>query len=252
MKKLALVGVLCVVVSAFAICWPKPVFAQRGGHAGGGGFHGGGGVHSGGGFHGSGGYYAYGGSRFYGSYHAGGYYGWHGGHHGWYGPHWGYPYYGYGWGFSIGIGFGWPYSLSYGYPYGYGLWWGAPYYYPYYAPAYPYPNNGSNDPRPPNSGLKSNNDSQHNNSGVPAGRSAHSLTTTRTASSAVASYSRVVHSAMEELQPPRREVQNAIRALREMPPFVRQREIDHGRYSNFSPEEKELLRRIEDGRRAGT
>src|ERR1700756_4763335 len=81
MKKLALVGVLCVVVSAFAICWPNPVFAQRGGHAGGGGFHGGGGVHSGGGFHGSGGYYAYGGSRFYGSYHAGGYYGWHGGHH---------------------------------------------------------------------------------------------------------------------------------------------------------------------------
>jgi hypothetical protein len=32
--------------------------------------------------------------------------------------------------------------------------------------------------------------------------------------------------------------------LREMPPFARQREIDHGRYSNFSPDEKELLRSL--------
>ena len=41
---------------------------------------------------------------------------------------------------------------------------------------------------------------------------------------------------------PRREVQNAMRALREMPPYARDREIDSGRYSRFSPEEKEMLR----------
>jgi len=38
------------------------------------------------------------------------------------------------------------------------------------------------------------------------------------------------------------EVQNAMRALREMPPFAREREIETGRYSHFSPQEKQLLR----------
>jgi hypothetical protein len=42
--------------------------------------------------------------------------------------------------------------------------------------------------------------------------------------------------------PPRREVLKAMRALHEMPPFAREREIDYGRYSHFSPEERELLR----------
>jgi len=45
--------------------------------------------------------------------------------------------------------------------------------------------------------------------------------------------------------PPRREVLNAMRALREMPPFAREREIEHGRYSHFSPEERELLRHVD-------
>jgi hypothetical protein len=40
-------------------------------------------------------------------------------------------------------------------------------------------------------------------------------------------------------------VLNAMRALREMPPFAREREIDHGRYSNFSAEERELLRKLD-------
>ena len=44
---------------------------------------------------------------------------------------------------------------------------------------------------------------------------------------------------------PRREVLNAMRALHEMPPFAREREIDYGRYSHFSPEEKEFLRNAE-------
>jgi len=45
--------------------------------------------------------------------------------------------------------------------------------------------------------------------------------------------------------PPRREVLNAMRALREMPPFAREREIEQGRYSYFSPEEREMLRNAE-------
>src|SRR4029077_20006511 len=44
---------------------------------------------------------------------------------------------------------------------------------------------------------------------------------------------------------PRREVLNAMRALHEMPPFAREREIDRGRYSHFTLEERELLRNAE-------
>ncbi len=44
---------------------------------------------------------------------------------------------------------------------------------------------------------------------------------------------------------PRREVLNAMRALHEMPPFAREREIEHGRYSHFSPEERDMLRNAE-------
>ena len=44
---------------------------------------------------------------------------------------------------------------------------------------------------------------------------------------------------------PRREVLNAMRTLHEMPPFAREREIEHGRYSHFSPEEREMLRNAE-------
>lgn len=43
----------------------------------------------------------------------------------------------------------------------------------------------------------------------------------------------------------RQEVLKAMRALREMPPFAREREIDFGRYSNFSPKEQELLRNMD-------
>jgi hypothetical protein len=42
----------------------------------------------------------------------------------------------------------------------------------------------------------------------------------------------------------RRPVQNVIRAFRAMPPEARQRQIDSGRYSNFSAEERELLNKI--------
>ena len=42
----------------------------------------------------------------------------------------------------------------------------------------------------------------------------------------------------------RPEVRYAMRALHEMPPYARQREIETGRYRNFSPQEKELLRSV--------
>ena len=57
-------------------------------------------------------------------------------------------------------------------------------------------------------------------------------------------YYRVAHSTTVGNTAVRHEVQSAMRALREMPPFVREREIETGRYSHFSPEERELLRSI--------
>jgi hypothetical protein len=42
--------------------------------------------------------------------------------------------------------------------------------------------------------------------------------------------------------PLRPEVQKALQRLREMPPFAREREIETGRYRQFSPEEKQVLR----------
>jgi hypothetical protein len=42
----------------------------------------------------------------------------------------------------------------------------------------------------------------------------------------------------------RPEVIRAMATLREMPPYVREREIETGRYSQFSPQEKALLRTV--------
>jgi hypothetical protein len=250
MKKSTSLRVLCALLVLVVLsCAPIPAFAQRGG----GGFHGGGG-----GFHGGGGHYGYaGGGQFYGGYHGGGY-GWHGGYYGWRGGSWGYPRwgygYGYGWGFSIG--FNWaPYGFGYPYAYGYGPWWGGPYYYsPYYypysvPPAYPYsypnPNNGSGSVSAPDSGLNSHNNSpgRYSNSPNPSSMVNNVLAPAwpapnyRTQSTA----STVVVKSMRQIPPARREVQNVIEALRAMPPGARQRQIDSGRYSSFSPEERELL-----------
>ena len=40
----------------------------------------------------------------------------------------------------------------------------------------------------------------------------------------------------------RPEMQKALQRLREMPPFAREREIETGRYRQFSSEEKQILR----------
>ena len=42
----------------------------------------------------------------------------------------------------------------------------------------------------------------------------------------------------------RREVRNAIRTLQAMPPAARQRQIESGIYSNFSPSEQLLLKNV--------
>ena len=60
----------------------------------------------------------------------------------------------------------------------------------------------------------------------------------------MASNYRVAHSTTQGYTPVRPDVQTAMRALREMPPFARQREIDTGRYSYFTADERALLRSV--------
>jgi hypothetical protein len=240
MKESSLLRVFCVVVACVALtCAPKSVFAQRGGgHGGGGGSHGGGGgSHSSvGGFHSGGG--ASGGH--YGGYYGHGYYGGHGGYYG-HGGYWGhsghshYGYgYGYGWGFGLAFGWGWPYWYPYGY--GYSPWWYGPNYYPYYAPyGYSYPYNGG-DPPPPAAGSKSHDNAPVKPQGAPAPQSAPNMSA-RSANFAAS------HTP-EQLPPARREVQDAIRVAREMPPYAFQRRIDSGRYKDFTREERMLVNNV--------
>jgi hypothetical protein len=62
---------------------------------------------------------------------------------------------------------------------------------------------------------------------------------------ATTSTHRVAHPTSQQTLKLRPELQSAKRALREMPPFARAREIETGRYSHFSPEERELLRSLD-------
>ena len=257
MKKFALLRMLCVLVAlAVLSCLSLPVFAQRGGHGGGGGFHGG---SVGGGFHGGGGYSGYGGRGFYGGYRGGGNYGWRGGYYGWRGGYWGYGGYGYGWG--LGFGFGWPYWWGYPYAYSYSPGWGAPY--PYYypndcPPGYTCTYNGNDDPPPSKPDPKSENypakpwrpsvpegpaDANYDTSAVVASETRTPVLSADRMTATPSNY-RVVHRATQEDPPLRPEVRNAMHALREMPLFAREREIETGRYSDFSPQEKEFLRSL--------
>lgn len=267
MTKSTLPTVLCVIVAGVALGFlPPPTFAQRGGHGGGGGFHGGvaGGFHAGGGGH-----YGYASGHSYAGYHGGGYYGrpgsygwhrgygWHGGSYGWHGGYWGYPHYGWGWGF--GFGFGWPYwGWGWGYPNGYGYGYSPGDYapYPYYCPpGYTCPPNGNDDPPPANPSPKSG--SNLANPWKPpastpnqAPGSSHVTVALRAPIlsadqiNVAATGYRVAHSTTQHNPKFRPEMQSAMRALREMPPFAREREIETGRYSHFSPEEQKLLRSV--------
>src|ERR1700687_4393914 len=254
--------------------------AFRGG--GGGGFHGGGGFYGGGrsGYAAGRSFGGYRGGGYYGrsGYGWGGRgYGWGGRGYGWGGGYWGR---GYGWGWGFGFGFGWPYwGWGWGYPYGYGYnpWYYAPdpyYSYPYYGPSsYPAgyldPDNGNGDPRTadPNARPQAsqNGPARSWRPAVPGGASNTHYATRHvatvgprgpalsvdTASMTLSSYraarsiperSTTGRSTSQSDAPLRPEMQKALQRLREMPPFAREREIETGRYRQFSPEEKQILR----------
>ncbi len=254
MKRLELSTILCLTFVSIVLGWPERMLAQRSGHAGS--------FHSGG-FHGRGSHPAFQGVHAYGNYRSAGYDGGHGNYYGWraaYGGYYPHYRYGYGWGFRIGFGFG-PYWY-YGFPYGYGPWWGPPYpytysnYYPYYVPpCCPYPYQRSSNPPPANPAPNFDGDSspQHfttpapenppsNNYLTDAADPSISLRRTTHGTTGTATDSESAPPSASELPPPRPEVQKAIRALREMPPHARRREIDHGRYSHFSPAERRFLK----------
>ena len=205
-------------------------------------------------------------------------FGWGGRGFGWGGRYWGR---GYGWGWGFGFGWpywGWGFGWGWGYPYGYGYapWYYAPrpyYSYPYYGPAgyptdYPDPNNGNGDPgtadpnarpqanqngpagswRPPVQGGPAYTSSANSNVATAGLREpALSRDTTSVTPSIYVARSIPERSTMELITPQsdaplRPEMQKALQRLREMPPFAREREIETGRYRQFSPEEKQILR----------
>jgi len=256
MNKSSLLRVLCVLVTSFVlICTPASSFAAGGhGGGGGGGFHGGGGggFHGGGfggGFHGGGGGFhggGFGGSR--GGWGGGGWRGGWGGN-GWRGG-WGGRGWGWGWGWGFGAGWGWGWGPYWGYPYAYGYpYYSYPYdpYYPYYRPGYPPadrdPYNGGNrDPR---------DNSQRQNSSYPGperspGVSDNIPRTTFVSRKTAGDIDSAEYWLSNYQQPtvPRQEVRNVTQALRAMPPEARRRQIESGRYRDFSAEEQELLSRV--------
>jgi len=241
MKKSNLLRVLCVLVtSVVLICVPESSFAAGGHGGGGGGFHGGG---FGGGFHGGG----------FGGYHAGwGGAGFHGGWggYGWRGYGWGYP----GWGVGVGVGLGWGWGWGWGsywagYPYAYGY----PYYYPYF-PYYPYYGPPGYAPADPDRYNRGNGDpsdnSQRQNSNYrepersPGANDTPSMTFTSHKTAGDAGSAKYWLSNYQQKTVPRQEVRNVIQALLAMPPEARRRQIESGRYQNFSSEELERLNQV--------
>lgn len=222
------IAIVCLVLGTT----PNLAFAQHAGHA------------VAGGVHTSASGYAYGG------YHAG--YGWHGAYGGWRGGYWGYPYY--PWGFSVGLGWA-PYWGTYPY-YSYGYYSPAgtgpyPYYYPY-RPYY----RSSSPCRCPCNGPSENSPSTHSRVPVPKvpsdGKSpgiklaiAEVIAPEADTRTDTGSHNSLAKSKQVMLPPPRREVQNVIRALLAIPPDARRRQINSGRYSDFTTEERELLVRLE-------
>jgi hypothetical protein len=253
MKQAILFRIVWAAAIALAMGWAAPVLAQRGGHSTGGGFH------ASGGFHAAGHGYVASGARYY------GYRGYHGGRvaysHGWHGGYWGYPRYTYGWGWGYGFGFGGPYwpTYAYPYPYPYAYYWGAPYpYYPFYYappnatyPAAPGDNDGAQSvpregyvPKPDDNPPPSDPDNPTRET-VPDNHYATVPTMQLTAfHTAVPATSPTSSGPRAETLAVRPEVRQAMRALGEMPPYAREREIEHGRYRNFSAQEKDLLRAL--------
>src|SRR5271157_4663259 len=278
MNRSVIIRVVCLAALLIVFgCASDSAFAQRGGghgggggfHGGGGGFHGGGGAYHGGGYgagyHGgsTGGYHGGGyGSGYHsggygGGYHGGHYGGYHGGYYGgWRGGYWGYSGYGWGgWGFGLSFNWGdyWP---DYPYAYGYAPGWAAPYaYYPY--PYYYYAAPASDPSSDPPDENQSSPNVQDNLPPAPASatvapsafyansanmRYASRVPSQRTvpATPATGSYRQVSYTTrpLPQLPP---EAQNAVRALRAMPPYAREQQLS--RYGSLSPEEVKLVRR---------
>jgi hypothetical protein len=249
MKKSNLFRVLCIVLtSVVLICVPESSFAAGHGGGGGGGFHGGG--FGGGGF---GGYHAgWGGAGGRGGW---GGYGWRGGWGG-YGRGWGYP----GWGYAgWGVGFGWGWGSYWaGYPYAYGY----PYYYPYYPysygypyyPYYPYYGPAANAPADPD-GYNGGNQYPHDNlerqnssyrepQGSPSVNNTPTMRFVSHKTAGDTDSAKYWLSNYQQHTVPRQEVRNVIQALLAMPPEARRRQVESGRYRNFSPEEQELVNQV--------
>jgi hypothetical protein len=248
---------------------------------GGGGFHGssvtGGGFHGGGGFHN--GFHGGAHNGFHDGFHDG-FHGHHG-HDGWWGGWgWGWGFgVGFGWGWPGWGYYGYPY-YGWGYPYYHGYPGpyaapppppaGAP---PAAAPRDPQnkdqnPDNDQQQPDDPNGPQYNRQPSYYPEDGAPRNTApgysppehrsptpANSPTVTamRTAYRTTVSphsseRTRALASsyAVERASAaPHPDVAKILRALREMPPYAREREIDSGRYSHFSPEEKEQLRNLD-------
>jgi len=245
---------------------------------GGGGFHGGGGAFRGGGGFSGGGRSGFVGGRSFGGFR-GGRFGGRGGFgccgrgFGWgWGFGFGWPYWGWGWGYPYGYYSPWYYA-----PYSY---YSYPYYGPSDDPAgYPDPGNGNDDPppadpnarplpnqngparpwRPPVPGGGANPNYGSSNAGAVASRgpvlsvdrmsvtassyrAAGSIPTHYTTERATTDRATIRRASAQADAPLRPEVQKALQRLREMPPFARDREIETGRYSQFSAEEKQVLR----------
>ena len=241
-----------------------------GGHVGGG-SHGGGGF---GNFHGSGGFGSFHNTGFGGFRGRGGFGGFRGDR--FFGGFRGYP--GFFSGFDFGFGF-WPYWGAYPSWYGYGPWWGSYAYYspydyldyPYDTPRYRYPRHDRDsrcrpDYRHPDNGCNdSSPDTSKPNSENPPPKPSNTLGPERSpernyVTTNFADYSPILLNAMTAPTPDvasdhlpansatqqipsgvRPRVRNAIDALRAMPPDARERQLNSGRYDNFSPEERELL-----------
>ena len=255
---------------------PQSSFAQHGG--GGGGFHGGGtafhnggfggGFHSGGSFHGGG----------FGGFHGGGFHRGFGGFPNRFGRGWGWGGWG-GWSSGWGLGWGWPWwygypSNAYWAPYAYG----CPNY-GYCNPYYP-PGNGPGDVDPPSNGPgtypQGNNsepdwrhelgpnrqptdvqpgESEPEPSDSPGSASSPDSkliivkyvtppnSDEDTLRSGRSHYYLVQSHPQPVLPTLRPGVRNAIILLRRIPPAARERWLASGRYSKFSPEEQQMLRK---------
>jgi hypothetical protein len=153
---------------------------------------------------------------------------------------WSYP--SYGWRFGPGFALG-PYPFGPGYPFAYGpspYWYGAPTWsaphYPQRGPCdYRYQDCGASGQPSPRRSLPS----QSVNPPFPNPDLGEPVDIGQdTRATKLVAYR----------GPTRREVQNALNALRRMPPSARKRWLASGRYTNFSLEEQQALRRVSDDR----